>query len=192
MKVKTGKAVPFSSKNITNEKNTESYKYKTPFAEEVEEDSVNDNVDKNLSGQPMESTPSNEQAVDWKSLMFSNSSSDEEEESEVEAEVEQAEEKILYAVASDHEEFEVNEEVIIFSDDNITNDDFQPTVDEDYISDAMSVSDSDNDVTDDDETDEDANYDEIERIFLPFTPPQLRIGSVRSFTKRSMHDVRSA
>ena len=192
MKVKTGKAVPFSSKNISNGKNTESYKYKTAIAEEVEKDLVNsyanitqtDNVNKNVSDQPMESTPSNAQAVDWKSLIFS---SDEGEESEVEAEVEQAEEIILYAVSSDHEESEVNEEVIIFSNGNIKNDDFAPTVDEDYIFDAMSVSDSD-----DDETEEDADYDEIERIFLPIIPSQLRIGSVVRFTKRSMHDVRSA
>ena len=177
MKVKTGKAVPFSTKNVSNGKNTESCKYKTPIAEEVEEDSVNsfanislaDNVDKNVSGQQMKSTPRNEHAMGWKSLMFNDSSSDEKKESEeVEAEVEPAEEKILYAVSSDHDESEVNEEVIIFSDGNITNDDFRPTVDEeDYISDAIPVSDSD-----DDETDEDADHDEIERIFLPFTPTQ--------------------
>ena len=195
MKVKTGKAVPFSTKNISNEKNTESYKSKTPIAEEVEEDSVNsfanitqtDHVNKNVSGQPMESTPSNEQAVDWKSLIFSNPSNDEEEESEVEVEVEPAEENILNVVSSDHEESEVNEEVIIFPDGNIPNAEYEPTVDEeDYISDAVPVSDSD-----DDETDEDADHDEIERIFLPIIPSQLRIGSVIRFTKRSMHDVRS-
>ena len=50
--------------------------------------------------------------------------------------------------------------LIILSDGNITHDDFQPTVDEDdYISDAIPVSDSYAD-----ETDEDADHDEMNEL----------------------------
>ena len=66
----------------------------------------------------------------------------------------------------------------------INSEDFGPAKDEEYISDALPVFD-----TDDDESDDDAN--EIERIFLSSTPSQLRIGSVISFLQQSMNELRS-
>ena len=67
---------------------------------------------------------------------------------------------------------------------DINSEDFGPAKDEDYISDALPVFDTDEDESDD-------NVDEIERIFLSSTPSQLRIGSVISFLQQSMNELRS-
>ena len=67
---------------------------------------------------------------------------------------------------------------------DINSEDFGPAKDEDYISDALPVFDTD-------ESDDNNDADEIERIFLSSTPSQLRIGSVISFLQQSMNELRN-
>ena len=236
MKLRTGKNVPFLNKNIPKRKYTKSYKYKTPISKDAEDDLASSfaNISlcdkKNPKTEQAVTTPKVERRAIRKSLMFDDScqSTDEaetmekydlsalpfdqnHEPDEIEQETELAEEIILYALSSDDEEAEqdnefevikvssIEEDLIVFSaaeesktnsDDNSgTPDDLDSVASDDYISDAMPVFDTDDDETDDD--DEDANADEIERIFLNSTPNQLRIGSVISFIQTSMQDVRS-
>jgi len=228
MKLRTGKNVPFLNKNIPKRKYTKSYKYKTPISKDAENDlassfaniSLCDN--RNPAAEQAVTTPKVERRVIRKSLMFDDScqSTDEAEtmekydlsalpfdQNQEPDEIEQkTEEIILYALSSDDEEAEqdnefevikvssIEEDLIVFSateesktnsdDNSSTPDDF--SVASDDISDAMPVFD-----TDDDETDDDDDADEIERMFLNSTPNQLRIGSVISFIQTSMQDVRS-
>ena len=95
------------------------------------------------------------------------------------------EENVLNQMEDDLIVFSAAEENKSASDvSGINSEDFGPAKDEEYISDALPVFD-----TDDDESDDDAN--EIERIFLSSTPSQLRIGSVISFLQQSMNELRS-
>ena len=90
----------------------------------------------------------------------------------------------------------VEKNPIVFTDaeDNKTNndnssdstpDDLGSVSNDGYISDAIPVSDSE-----DDESDDDTFDAQVERIFL-FSAPPLRIGSAISFRQRSMQYVRS-
>ena len=108
------------------------------------------------------------------------------------------EEIVIHAVSSDNEELEVNsvtsaqedavEDNKTISDVNSSDcipADLESVTSDDYISDAVPVSDSE-----DDESDDDTFDTQVERIFL-YSDPPLRIGSVTNFRRRSMQCVRS-
>ena len=110
---------------------------------------------------------------------------------------------IIDALSNDDEEPELvnasptEEDLAVFSaaEDRKTNNEestsdrtpgnLESVVSDDYISDAIPVSDSE-----DDESDDDSFDTEVERIFLYSAPP-LRIGSVTSFRQHSMQCVRN-
>ena len=168
MKLRTGKNVPFLNKNIPKRKYTKSYKYKEPISKEAEDDLATSfaNIslcDKKKPTTEQAVTPRNHRPANRKSLMFElNASSDEEEPIEkydlsalpfdetedVEPEVDH-EEIVLYALSSDDEEqgvddepeivhvSSIEEDLIVFSTaENVS-------ITSDEISDAIPVSDSD-------------------------------------------------
>ena len=160
---------------------------------------------------PMIKRPANRKFL----MFEENSSSDEEEsienydlsalrfgeEEEMEVDPEVAE--IISDVLSTDEDPEfinaasAEENCIVFTDDedrkthnkdnssDSTPDNLATVTSDGYISDAIPVSDSE-----DDESDDDTFDAQVERIFL-FSAPPLRIGSAISFRQRSMQYVRS-
>ena len=212
MKLRTGKNVPFLNKNIPKRKYTKSYKYKTPISKEAETDLASSfaNIslcDKKKPTTENVATPRNHRPANRKSLLFEdNSSSDEEEEpiakydlsalpfdeTENEPEVDH-EEIVLHAVSSDDEEQGADDEPEIIHVSTIEEDlvgfsaadDIGSVTSDDDISDAMPVSDSD-----EDESDDDSDDSKVERIFRASTPSG-QVGRVLSFLQRSMQALDS-
>ena len=212
MKLCTGKNVPFLNKNIPKRIVTKSYTYNEPISKEVEADLASSfakitlcDTKKSLTETavltPMVNRPANR-----KLLMFDDNSSSDEvepieeygllappiEEAEVDLKVDH-EDIFIDAVFNDNEELEVNSVCPAEDNKTIGDDksidcipvDLGSVTSGDYISDAIPVSDSE-----DDESSDDSFDTEVERIFLYSAPP-LRIGSVTSFRQRSMQYVRS-
>ena len=206
MKLRTGKNVPFLNKNIPKRKYTKSYKYKEPISREAEDDLATSfaNIslcDKKKPTVEQAVTPTKHRLANRKSLMFEdNSSSDEEEpikkydlstlpfdKTEEPKEVEPAEEIILFALSSDDEEEEINDrpEIIHVStieEDHVgfsAADAIGSVTSDSEISDAVPISDSD-----EDESDDDMDDSKVERIFRASTPSG-QIGCVISFLQRS-------
>ena len=206
MKLRTGKNVPFLNKNIPKRKYTKSYKYKEPIPKEAEDDLASSfaNIslcDKKKPTAEQAVTPRNHRPANRKSLMFEdNSSSDEEEpikkydlstlpfdKTEEPKEVEPAEEIILFALSSDDEEEEINDrpEIIHVStieEDHVgfsAADAIGSVTSDSEISDAVPISDSD-----EDESDDDMDDSKVERIFRASTPSG-QIGCVINFLQRS-------
>ena len=208
MKLRTGKNVPFLNKNIPKRKYTKSYKYKTPISKEAEDDLASSfaNIslcDKKKPTTKDADTPTKHRLANRKSLMFEdNSSSDEEEpiakydlsalpfdETENEREVDHVE-IVLFALSSDDEEQGADDEpeIIHVSSEQdpivfTANDDIGSVTSDDEISDAVPVSDSD-----EDESDDDSDDSKVERIFRASTPSG-QIGRVLSFLQNSMQTL---
>ena len=166
---------------------------------------------KSITETALLTTPMIKRPANRKLLMFEDySSSDEDEpiekyhlftlsfdEKGVDREVDH-EEIIIDALSGDDEELEVNsassveedaaEDNKIISDDNSSDcipADLESVTSDNYISDAIPISDSE-----DDESDDDTFDTEVERIFLYSAPP-IRIGSVNNFRRQSMQCERS-
>ena len=214
MKLCTGKNVPFLKKNISKQTDTKSYTYNEPISKEAEADLVSSfakitlcDTNKLKIETAVLTTPMVKRPANRKLLLFEdNSSSDEDEpieeyhlstlsfdEKGVDLEVDH--EEIITVLSSDDEEPEVNICGVTSVEENATEDNkiisysipanLESATSDDYISDAIPVSDSE-----DDESDDDSFDVEVEGIFL-YSGPPLRIGSVSSFRQRSMRCGRS-
>ena len=174
MKLRTGKNVPFLNKNIPKRKYTKSYKYKEPISKEAEDDLASSfaNIslcDKKKPTNEQAVTPRNHRPANRKSLMFEeNASSDEEEPiakydlsalpfdetEDAEPEVDHVE-IVLYALSSDDEEQGIDDEPEIVHVSTIEEDLIafsaadNASITSDEISDAIPVSDSDNEYDND-------------------------------------------
>ena len=212
MKLRTGKNIPFLNKNIPKRKYTKSYKYKEPISREAEDDLASSfaNIslcDKKRPTTEQAITPRKHRPANRKSLMFDNNSSSDEEEpiakydlsalpfdeaEDSKPEVEHTEEIILYAALStDDDEQGIDDEpeitnVSTFEEDVIdfsAADDIGSVTSDDEISDAVPVSDSD-----EDESDDDSDDSKVERIFRASTPSG-QIGCLISFLQRSRQEL---
>ena len=210
MKLRTGKNVPFLNKNIPKRKYTKSYKYKEPISREAEDDLASSfaNIslcDKKRPTTAQAITPRKHRPANRKSLIFDDNSSSDEEEAipkynlfalpfdeaeDSEPEVEHTEEIILYALSTDDDEQGIDDDpeithVSTFVDDVGFSraDDTGSLTSDDEISDAMPVSDSD-----DDETDDESDDSKVERIFRASTPSG-QIGCLISFLQRSRQEL---